>query len=104
MSQSTNHYRASYAATALEAFRERVGDDDEWTSICDLIVDLGHLAKASRLDFVRIAARAISVWAYERRDPDGCGECPQVTVIVAGRRPKRAWPADETDFKPGGKP
>ena len=92
MSSTINQNRASYAATALEAFRKRVGDDDDWTSIGDLIVDLGHLAKTSDLDFVSLVARAISVWAYERRWPDGCGATPQVIVTIAGRRPKSAWP------------
>jgi hypothetical protein len=91
MSVPSNDRRASYAATALAAFRRRAGDDDDWTSICDLMVDLGHLAKSCGLDFAALAARAVSVWAYERRHPDGSGKCPQVTIAIAGRRPRHAW-------------
>jgi hypothetical protein len=92
MKADANARRAARAADALKAFREGAGADDDLTSISDLIADLGHLAKTSELDFVGLVARALSVWAYERRWPDGCGASPQVTVTIAGRRPKCAWP------------
>lgn len=91
MSTPTNLDRASFAETALQAFRHKVGDDDDATLILDLITDLGHLAKIRELDFVAITARAVSVWAYERRHPDGMGASPQVAITVGGRKPKLAW-------------
>jgi hypothetical protein len=91
MSQHLNLLRARSAAAALEAFRKYDGHDDDRTSILDLITDLGHLARHYKIDFVQLVAHAVSVWAYECRDPDGAGASPQVTVTIAGRRPKCAW-------------
>ena len=95
MSTPTNARRASWAASALQTFRQEVGNDDDRTLILDLITDLGHLAKIHGLDFVAIVARAVSVWAYERRNPDGMGMSPQVTITVADRKPKLAWSAKD---------
>jgi hypothetical protein len=91
MSQHFNPLRARSAAAALEAFRKYDGHDDDRSSILDLITDLGHLACQCDLDFVQLVAQAVSVWAYERRHPDGAGASPQVTVTIAGRRPRCAW-------------
>jgi len=93
MTHPTNDERASYAATALNAFRDRIGYDDEDTSMLDLITDLGHLARSYELDFLRIVAKAVSTWAYERKHPDGAGPSPQVTITIEGRKPTLAWSA-----------
>jgi len=91
MSRNPNSGRAQLAATALQAFRDEAGDDDERALMLDLIADLGHLAATRRFDFARMIAKAVSVWAYERKDPHGIGASPQVTVTIQGHRPKRAW-------------
>ena len=91
----SNEQRAGWAQVALDAFRQRVGRDDDATSILDLISDLGHLARTRELDFVAIAARAVSVWAYERRYPNGMGASPQVAITVGNRKPKHAWSAKD---------
>jgi len=91
MTHPTNDQRAGWARMALNTFRYQVGEDDDRTLILDLITDLGHLAHRRRIDFVSLVARAVSVWAYECKDPDGIGASPQVTVSIAGHRPKRAW-------------
>jgi hypothetical protein len=96
MSASTNLQRASWAATALQAFRHEVGNDDDATLILDLITDLGQLAKTQQMDFVAITARAVSVWAYERRHPDGMGASPQLSITLDGRKPKLAWSTKDT--------
>ena len=91
MTHPSNDQRAQWAQTALNTFRYQVGEDDDATLILDLITDLGHLASKHRMDFLGLAAQAISVWAYERKHPDGAGESPQVTITIAGQGPKRAW-------------
>ena len=92
MIRGPNSGRAQLAATALQAFRDEAGDDgDERTLMLDLIADLGHLATTRRFDFTRMIAKAVSVWAYERKDPNGIGASPQVTVTIQGHRPKRTW-------------
>ena len=92
MSHFTNRQRVGWAASALAAFRVEVGDDDNATLIQDLIADLGHLANSENLNFPRIAARGISTWAYERREPNGDDPNPQVSIIIAGRRlATHAW-------------
>jgi len=92
MSRNPNSGRAQLAATALQAFRDEARDDgDERTLMLDLIADLGHLAATRKFDFARIIAKAVSVWAYECKDPNGIGASPQVTVTIQGHRPKRAW-------------
>ena len=92
MSHPTIRQRAGWAAKAIAAFRAKVGDDDTATLIQDLIADLGHLASSENLNFPRIAARGISTWAYERREPNGDGPNPQVRIIIAGRRlATHAW-------------
>jgi len=92
MSKALIKQRVRSASTALNAFRHQVGEDDERTLMLDLIADLGHLAARRRLDFLQIAAQAVSAWAYERKSADGAGPSPQVTITVEGRRPKYAWP------------
>jgi len=91
MSRNPNSGRTQLGATALRAFRDEAGGDDEQTLMLDLIADLGHLAVTRRFDFARMIAKAVSVWAYERKHPDGIGASPQVIVSIAGHRPKRAW-------------
>ena len=92
MTRPTNHRRAQLAATALKAFAEETGGGggDEQTLMLDLITDLGHLAASRKLDFVRMAAKAVSVWFHEHKNAKGFPS-PQVTVTIAGRRPKCAW-------------
>jgi hypothetical protein len=94
MNLSLNRKRAAWAAKALAAFGREVGEDDTRTLIPDLIADLGHLASLRRLDFLRIAAQALSVWAYERKAPEGTGPCPQTCTTFgsneAGRHGKGA--------------
>jgi hypothetical protein len=82
-----NQKRAGWAQSALDRFRQQVGDDDEASLILDLITDLGHLAQRHQLDFLRLPARAISVWTAEAREPDGIDPGPQVSISVPGRRP-----------------
>jgi len=91
MTHPTNEKRAAWARLALDTFRSQVGDDDDRTLILDLITDLGHLAQSRRIDFVKLVARAVSVWAYERKHPDGVGASPQAAIAIAGRQPKYAW-------------
>jgi hypothetical protein len=95
MNSSINRVRASLAYKALRAFRDAGGQGDERTLILDLIADLGHLGAERRLDFVRIAAQALGVWAYERKTPEATGPSPQVCVAIAGRAPAYAWPRRE---------
>jgi hypothetical protein len=91
MSIPSNFQRAHWAAVALEAFREQVGRDDEATSAQDLICDLGHYCRLRDLDFLRIAARGISMWCAESDDPDGfrLDPGPDVSIAVAGGTPRR---------------
>jgi len=91
MTHPTNDQRAACAQMALNTFRTQVGEDDDATLILDLTTDLGHLACMRRIDFVALVAKAVSVWAYERKHPDGLGASPQVAITVAGRRPTYAW-------------
>ena len=98
MRGDANARHAARASEALATYRKRAGREDSATSICDLITDLGHLAQSPNLDFVGLVARAVSIWAYERRLPDGAGAGPQVIVTIAGRKPKPAWP--RKDVKP----
>jgi hypothetical protein len=91
MSIQHNADRATWAEAALRTFCCEVGVDDECDAVHDLIADLGHYCSQHKLDFVSITARALSVWANECQQPDGTGASPQVTVTIAGRRPKLAW-------------
>jgi len=91
MTHPSNDQRAGWARMALNTFRYQVGEDDDRTLILDLITDLGHLAHRRRIDFVSLVAEAVSVWAYERKHPDGTGASPQVTLTIQGRRPRYAW-------------
>jgi hypothetical protein len=95
MTDPTNHQRADWAASALVSFQYycwQRGEDDR-TLITDLVTDLGHLATERKIDFVEIAAQALSHWAYERKHPNGLGPMPQVCITVEARPPKFAWPA-----------
>jgi hypothetical protein len=67
MSLCLNRERARSAGKALDRYHQAAGDDRARTLILDLIADLGHLARVSKLDFVRIAAQALSVWRKSRR-------------------------------------
>lgn len=87
----SNPDRADWAEYALTAFSSQTGADCDMYAVHDLIADLGHYCSRHRLDFVSIAARAISAWAYERKHPNGLGSSPQVTVAIEGRASKRAW-------------
>lgn len=91
MTHPSNDQRAGWARMALNTFRTQAGNDDDATLILDLITDLGHLADMRRIEFPSLVARAVSVWAYERRHPDGAGASPQVTLTIQGRRPRYAW-------------
>ncbi len=97
MTDPTNHHRADWAASALVSFQYycwQQGEDDE-TLITDLIIDLGHLARERRFDFLKIVARAVSHWAYERKHPNGLGPTPQVWLTIEGRTATRAWPSEK---------
>ena len=87
MTHPTNEKRAAWARLALDTFRNQVGEDDDATLILDLITDLGHLARARGIDFVALVARAVSVWAYERKHPRWHRREP------AGRHRRRRTPA-----------
>jgi hypothetical protein len=92
MTRGLNTGRARLAATALKAFAEASGGGDGRTVMLDLIADLGHLASRRGYDFPYTVAKAVSLWAEERKRPDSIDRCPQVTITIEGRRPKRAWP------------
>jgi hypothetical protein len=92
MKRGLNASRARLAAAALKAFAESCGGGDGRTLMFDLVADLGHLASERGYDFPHIVAKAISVWALERHHPDSIDPSPQVTITIAGRAPKRAWP------------
>jgi len=90
MTHSTNEQRGRLAATALKAIARKAPWCDEQMLILDLITDLGHLAASRKYDFVRMAAKAVSVWFHEHKKVHG-RPSPQVTITIAGRRPKCAW-------------
>jgi len=50
MSLPTNKDRATWGRHALEAFQEKVQSSELETDIIDLIADLLHLARKSKLD------------------------------------------------------
>ena len=90
MTHPTNVQRRRLAATALKAIAKQAPWCDEQMLMLYLITDLGHLATSRKLDFVRMVGKAISVWFHEYKNSRG-RPSPQVTVTIAGRRPKCAW-------------
>ncbi len=54
-----------FSEQALEVFRQLSGTRDEH-AIADLVCDLGHLADARGIDFMRELERGIGHWHAER--------------------------------------
>ena len=101
-----NRERAQWAQHALETFsREtRMDGEDAETILHDLICNLGHYCCVNDLDFIRIAADAISCWCVERSDPDDndIGPGPRVSILIPGRKaPMRAWRQSTTTTRKG---
>ena len=63
-----NSDRARWAATALAAFRQEVGTDEE-DAVCDLIADLHHWCDRNGQDFHKEVRRgAHHYWAETQRE------------------------------------
>lgn len=86
-----NTDRAGWAQSALAAFCEETGVDEEVErneAVSDLIANLGHYCDVHGLNFLAVAASAIGVWDAEKRE-EANGEAdalyPERKVLISFR-------------------
>ncbi len=73
-----------HAAKARKAIKvcEFDPEQDLVTSVKDLLVDLGHLCDAERIDFVETVKKALNAWQVERIDPASIADGPVVEIYI----------------------
>jgi hypothetical protein len=68
-----NDDRAEWASKALVLFSRITGldpDEERQEAVGDLIANIGHYCDRNGLDFMELAAAAISLWDVEKREED----------------------------------
>ncbi len=91
MPKPLNEEHAAKAKKAIESC-EFDPHQDLATSVKDLLVDLGHLCDAEKIDFVERITKAINTWQVERIDPTSVADGPVVEIYIGteGLPPKPA--------------